>query len=204
MPFTYHMLRSAVLLVSIFSISLVVIHAQPYDDHELRDLLLPPGCPAPCFMGIRPGVTTMDEAAKILEQHDWVSRITRRTSDISWEWNGGQIPLLRESRGGMMTIVQSDSRSYPKATVKTIGVFTTVPFGRLRLILGDDQNHQHFSVDELGLSGRILVYYPKLSILIDTFVQCPTNIMQDWGQFRVIEYGVADYTLLGVSCQRIF
>jgi len=53
------------------------MHAQPYDDHELRQLLLPDGCPAPCFMGIRPGVTTQDEAIKILEASDWVETLTK-------------------------------------------------------------------------------------------------------------------------------
>jgi hypothetical protein len=53
-----------------------LIHTQFYDDTEVRDLLLPPAtCPAPCFMGIRPGVTTYDEAVEILEAHSWVERI---------------------------------------------------------------------------------------------------------------------------------
>jgi hypothetical protein len=60
-------LRLSLPLILLFTAALAVIRAQPYDDHELRELLLPAGCPAPCFMGIRPGVTTVEEAVKILE-----------------------------------------------------------------------------------------------------------------------------------------
>lgn len=195
--------RISLSVVGLLFAVLILLRAQPVDDHELRDLLLPKGCPAPCFAGIRPGITTVEEAVRILEGHDWVSKVTRTAGGISWEWNGGQAALLGDSRGGMITVMQDEQPGYPKGTVRTLGVFTTIPFGTLRLLLGDDQNHQHFSADAL-IDGRVLVRYPDLSIVIDTFVQCPTNVMRDWGQFRVIEYGIADYTLLGVSCQRIF
>ncbi len=48
-------LRLILIPIALFTLVLIVIHAQPYDDHELRELLLPEGCPAPCFMGIRSG-----------------------------------------------------------------------------------------------------------------------------------------------------
>jgi hypothetical protein len=49
--------------------AILLIHARPYDNAELRAFLLPPeGCPAPCWQGIRPGVTTMAQAAILLEQ----------------------------------------------------------------------------------------------------------------------------------------
>ena len=55
----YRVFRLHLGLILIFAIlftsALLIVHAQLYDNHELRDLLLPDGCPAPCFMGIRPG-----------------------------------------------------------------------------------------------------------------------------------------------------
>jgi hypothetical protein len=68
------LIRLATLLIVLFTAVLLLIHAQ-YDDHELRQLLLPDGCPAPCFMGIRPGVTTADDAIQILKANLWVKKV---------------------------------------------------------------------------------------------------------------------------------
>ena len=46
--------RLTLLPVLLLTVALLLIRAQPYDDHELRALLLPEGCPAPCFMGEDP------------------------------------------------------------------------------------------------------------------------------------------------------
>ena len=87
--------RFALIPITLFAAALLLIHAQPYDDHELRELLLPEGCPAPCFMGIRPGVTTFDETVKLLRASSWVDRLTigepepssSRTARITWIWS---------------------------------------------------------------------------------------------------------------------
>ncbi len=58
----------ALLLSGLFLLPVLLIRAQPYDDGGLRAFLTPPeDCPAPCFMGIRPGVTTTEEALEILK-----------------------------------------------------------------------------------------------------------------------------------------
>jgi hypothetical protein len=46
--------------------AILLIHAQPYADNDLRQLLSE-DCPAPCFMGIRPGVTTRHEVIQMLK-----------------------------------------------------------------------------------------------------------------------------------------
>jgi hypothetical protein len=84
-------LRLILIPIVLFALVLLIIHTQPYDDHELRELLLPEGCPAPCFMGIRPGVTTMDEAVKILEASGWAEKIDSSflknyEGPILWNW----------------------------------------------------------------------------------------------------------------------
>lgn len=62
------LLRPILLLTLLAALPIFAIRAQRYDDSELRAFLTPPeGCPPPCFMGIRPGVTTVDEALAILD-----------------------------------------------------------------------------------------------------------------------------------------
>jgi hypothetical protein len=69
-------LKFALVITTLCTLTLAAIRAQPYDDSELRAFLLPPeGCAAPCFMGIRPGVTTGDEAIAILERTGWIAQM---------------------------------------------------------------------------------------------------------------------------------
>ena len=106
---TRRYLRLVLCTLVIFTAALLLIHAQPYDDHELRDLLLPEGCPAPCFMGIRPGSTTEDEAVAILKSSEWVdhnsiniletksypnSTVGNQSSLIEWRWTRHASRLL--------------------------------------------------------------------------------------------------------------
>jgi hypothetical protein len=102
----------------VFGLPIFLIRARPYDDHDLRTFLTPPdGCPTPCFMGIRPGVTTQDEAITILESHQWVSEMQiERTmllheepqpsrSHISWRWSTSRPNRLQLDREASLLIV---------------------------------------------------------------------------------------------------
>lgn len=61
------LLRSSLLLTPLLCLPVLLIRARPYEDSELFALLTPPeGCPAPCFMGIRPGLTTSQAATALL------------------------------------------------------------------------------------------------------------------------------------------
>jgi hypothetical protein len=99
MPLTRLTLKLTILPALIFAALIALIRSQPYDDSQLREFLTPPeGCPAPCFMGIQPGVTTMSEALAILEDHKWVDSVSiesgyDRGGDyyyeayLYWYWN---------------------------------------------------------------------------------------------------------------------
>lgn len=80
-------LRITLLPILLLTAVLLVIRSQPYDDSELRELLLPTNCPAPCFMGIQPGVTTVDEAVAILEASGWVEEFADKETIIRLKWN---------------------------------------------------------------------------------------------------------------------
>lgn len=68
------MVRLALTLTGLFVLLMMLIRAQPYDNPALRQLLTPAtGCQAPCFMGLRPGVTTQAEAIERFEQAAGIS-----------------------------------------------------------------------------------------------------------------------------------
>jgi hypothetical protein len=87
-------LKLALIPLCLFTAALLFIRVQPYDDAELRAFLTPPDdCPAPCFMGIQPGITTVDEAMVILEAHAWVKEVNiyqspyDETRGLSFVWS---------------------------------------------------------------------------------------------------------------------
>lgn len=80
-------------LLVLFTLLLGAIIGQPRPaDADLQAFLLAPhGCAAPCWLGIRPGVTTMDEALQILKAHPWVKRVVVLDRHLAhyvyWEWS---------------------------------------------------------------------------------------------------------------------
>lgn len=78
MPTFY--LRLALLPFIFITAVILVVRIQPYDDqirNELDQLLFSSDCAAPCFLGIRPFKTTVNEAVDLLHKSGWVSDIIK-------------------------------------------------------------------------------------------------------------------------------
>jgi hypothetical protein len=79
---------------------ILLIRTQYYDNRAIRQLLQTDGCPAPCFLGIRPGVTTASDAIVLLQQSQWVKPETiaymewDKGGGAVWTWNKHASPLL--------------------------------------------------------------------------------------------------------------
>jgi hypothetical protein len=104
-------LKLGLLFSLLLAAVILLIHLQPYDDTELRAFLTPPdGCPAPCFMGIRPGVTTVDEAEQILKKSGIAGKISlegnryKGSGFVNWDWNDKQNTLIDTSKRGELYI----------------------------------------------------------------------------------------------------
>lgn len=67
-----HCRKWAILLTIIFALPIFILRALPYEDRASR-ALVQENCTAPCFMNIRPGVTTMQDAVYVLGSHAWVA-----------------------------------------------------------------------------------------------------------------------------------
>jgi hypothetical protein len=113
----------------------LLICAQPYDDTDLRTFLTPAdGCPIPCFMGIRPGITTGAEAVLILESHPWVRTIDvrfdtdSREGQLVWTWSGSQPPQIRAEIEGVLRICDS--------LICGLSIPTRVEYGAILLEFG--------------------------------------------------------------------
>jgi len=129
-------LRLIVFPLLILTAALLLIRAQPNDYHELRQLILPEGCPAPCLMGIRPGITTMDEAVAILEANKWVGQIKRESNNsgdtINWTWNNQTPERIISTSHGQISATQISGKSL----VGTISIYSFLQLGEVYVILG--------------------------------------------------------------------
>ena len=134
-------LRYGLLLTVLVGLSIFVVRAQPYDDSELRALLMPvDDCDAACFMGIQPGVTTTREALGILQTHDWVDDVTLGTSfginnsletvsgQVEWTWSGHQPALIIPNQSGQVSV--------GNGLVHSISIPLQFTLGDVMLLLG--------------------------------------------------------------------
>lgn len=97
----------ATILVGLFTLSIGLIRAQPYEEDTLRTLLNnPQDCAKPCWRGIRPSDTSVDEAIIRLQADPWIDAdsIEIDRQQIQWAWSGQQSALINARQPGMMHI----------------------------------------------------------------------------------------------------
>ena len=165
----FYVRRGAVIFSLVYAVMLL-IHAQPYDNHLLRQLLLPEGCPAPCFMGIRPGLTTADDAMKILSATGWVDQYhyEQSSAHLSIKWNDKRPAWLANGDlyGGSALWIQD-------GVVVQVGLQTNIRLGDIQLVEGQSR-FQLISLDYYDLRS-VLVYaaaYPDKNMSISVSRDC--------------------------------
>lgn len=161
-------LRLTLIPIALFTAVLILIHTQPYDNHELHQLLLPEGCQAPCFMGIRPGVTTVDEAIKILDATGWVQQYSHEETIIRIRWND-KSPEWLSKLGYRYNFIRIE-----EGVVSQFGVETNMLLGDMRLNLGQPL-FQHISLEAFEGGNTLLFYagiYPDKGIMMFIFRDC--------------------------------
>lgn len=132
--------RSALVIAVLGAASLALIRLRDYDDSTVSQFF--DSCtPMPCWQGIRPGVTTSEEAFAILQNHPWVNAIwgvngaAYPGGDLSpliyWRWSenypfAGDVPFGQQ---GIMVM--------SRGVVRQIYLTANIPFGDIWLTLGD-------------------------------------------------------------------
>lgn len=182
---TYRLWRVVLLFSVALLLPIALIRAQPYDSSALRAFLTPPeGCPAPCFMGIQPGVTTLEEALDILSQHAWVVQGSYRESDNqdfnqrAWRWTEAAPAWL--DRGTRPQLHASNGR------VRYVFVTTTISWGELEIgygrpdhfaISASNQSYPRDTIKEQAFEG----WYGQAGILVYAGGSCgQASTVYDW------------------------
>lgn len=157
-------LRLIVTIALLTTTALMFIHAQPYDDQQIRNLLLPDDCPSSCFMGIRPSITSQAEATRLLNASPWVKKINYNSDTyISWQWSGHQPRWINTEMEGSLGIFND--------RVTNINVYTLLPLGDALLDIGINGRieQQDYQPDRYV---RYTVSYHQYTLLFDFTMDC--------------------------------
>ncbi len=165
---------------ALFSALLLLIHAQPYNDHGLHQLLVPDGCPAPCFMGIRPDVTTEDEVLPLISANTWVADAQKYISvtyDVVWRWRQGT-PEYLESISPPASFGLRSELGVTKLWVSSISYSTRYTLGDVVLAWGLPSTSlltllNPSGAASLSIPANIALDYQQEGFIATIFLSCP-------------------------------
>lgn len=185
------MVRAAVSLsaglIAVFCALFAASRAQPRSD-DLRDFLVTDGCPA-CWLGIEPGVTTLDEALALLRSHPWVSRVssggTLTDTRVYWFWSEAAPAFARTT-----TEIRESYLFARNNIIRYVRLTTRIPYGSVRLIMGEPQTG---SLQPSTPSAYNRLYFHTAGyfegrVAFDTNLACPARPLEFWNDPVVIIY----------------
>jgi len=201
------LLKPILPLMLLFTVVIGLVYALPGEDDSLLDTLIAPpdGCPAPCWQGIQPGVTRVNEAIELLEANPGIDHVIMTESFgathngfISWVWNGQQpAPIDGRLRGAMW--VNDD-------IVQSVRIPTTIPFGALWLRFHRPAQGSFRLVLDAQAMDHVIFHvavYPDYKFVAWNEVSCPLSLAGFWGAPMYIQFTntlstkLTDYRLPG-------
>lgn len=177
-------LRIALLVLLMCGAVLFLIRAQPSDAYQNRQPFIQDDCAASCFVGIQPGVTTVDEALIRLEASGWASAIDNRTINnvsgfISWDWSDQKPDWISRKTQGKIWATQKQ--------VVQILIYGDLQLGATRLALGlPDQEVIDRSADRKGEFSLYTATYGQTGLMIQTWQPC--NVIEPLRRPVILTY----------------
>lgn len=179
------MMRLALMLFGklalLFTLALGVIRAMPYGDGGLHDGLYTPDCAPPCFMDIRPGVTTWEDAVAHLRASAWVANVQASLGapSLEWTWNGSQPAFLSAVEGG-------NHLFFDGGIVTRIGISTEVDAATAAYTLGVPLVWYYYTgttADPYHLG--VPIYFEQRAVYETLEIgassnACPLTVQQQW------------------------
>ncbi len=188
-------LRWSLILSLTFALPLLLLRLQPYNPQAIQNLLTTPGCPAPCFMGIQPGVTSLDAAFTRLNAHRWVARVgedyrrftvTTPATDLSmlrfvsgWYWSQAAPDWIDSTQRTVMEVQGGEISNLSFSTTLPVGMILVtygVPDQQIRFDAGLNQAGRQY-VEQLFYADHCMWVQTQLSPLVANRYQWPTRIM---------------------------
>ena len=151
----------AFLLFVIITAARILIPALQHRDAVMTLLHYSDNCHVPCFMGITPGETTMEEALEILEEHDWVEKVIRNQFDYFKVYYNRDAPEFLHDQHMMIPVDNFKNHSSQVIhSFKPLVSISDFPFSALILFRGlpDSQNLSQEYYNSLHFGTNVTVY----------------------------------------------
>ena len=166
-------LRALAALALIFSVTISAILAQPRDDAAIRAFFSPPqGCSSPCFLGIRPGVTTHDQAVALLSTQPWINIVQSDANALSWTWNGKQPAFVSDFPSNFL-LARID---FQGGVVSAISVPTTTRWADFYFLFGSPDQASIITSSAPSVHYRVYdAAYFAPGFEVQTTLRCPVT-----------------------------
>jgi hypothetical protein len=180
----------SLVLIAAFSLMLAVVRARATPDDALETLLLPPpACQPPCWMGIRAGVTSADEAEAILRAHPWVTSINRTALNISWRWNGAQPPEIAADAQGLIYL-----RGAAAPIVSTLRIALNTQFGDVWALFGAPGSAALMRPSRS--TAYLMADFEQVGVQVIAAMRCPATPGSYWAGQLSLHLGELTFTEL--------
>jgi hypothetical protein len=194
------LLRLTLPLIVLFIGALTMIHAQPAEG-DVRTFLQPAeGCTMPCWLGIQPGVTTLDQALAILSAHPWLEQVQLIERPpytyIYWEWSAHKPDFMGAPRVFLPSVMWAKG-----GIIQLIFIPTDLPYGEVSLLFGAPMRGSSIvngypnsvALANRPITRRVISYFDgQVSFAIQ--VRCPINLHQFWNAPVTITYSSPSLT----------
>jgi hypothetical protein len=184
-------MKLTLILVAAFAAAVTLLRVLSYSSSDLHAIITPPeNCAMPCWNGIQPGVTTVDEAVQILQADPTVSDYQVTPGKLSWWWNGDQ-PAAFDTSGRAFHGRMEYATVNGADRITSIVLDTTIPLGNVQLTLGSPDAITLHTIQPQDASQRAgivyVAHYDALSVF--TVLDCPMNVDDFWGSQAYVTFG---------------
>lgn len=149
---------------------------------EIKTFFHPIGCPRPCWLGIRPGVTTLSEALQILKESPWIGRVYEAgltdpdgPPHIVWEWSI-HAPYFVDRHALGEAIILND-------VVAQIELRPNLTFGEVQSALGLPSRTE---VDDIKVSWHAIMEFNRYdhdTLTFESWYTCPVTHAKHFNAF---------------------
>jgi len=180
------LLRALFPLTLMFAVLVALAQARPHDDADLRALLLPDGCPAPCWQGIRLGETRLNTAGAMMESElEPIERPDRYRGRLF----GSPVSVALMTHPGVRganPVVEMVRLRLPETS-----------FGELQLALGQPDRVLAYTTPEHGYTPLMAVYSHYSLYVLVNMPTCALNQTTLWHTTRYVEIVVGNWLEYG-------
>lgn len=188
--------------VFVFGLTVVMGQARVTTDEltaSLTEILNPPlGCSMPCWQGIQPNATPVDEAVALLSAMPYVQDVQVSPNMISWWWTNDRPEVYQQtgrSFDGRMEVAMVNGT----LRVTSIVLATNLQVGQLELSLGTpDSITLHTARAESARQGDGIVHvahYGDMSAF--NVLHCPMSVDEFWTSPVFISFGQPNLSFNG-------